>query len=174
MANYLVAFPYMVVNEDSTLKGDVETDNDGGKVRYGLNSKAHPNLLTSGFYEESAANALLEAREHYKEWYWLPVHGDQITDQNVANKVFDQSVPMGIDECGKLAQRTLNVLSQWTSPLMEDGVIGPLTMNQLNKANPTDFLKEFKVICGHYYNTLVLQNPKYEKYLKGWLVRLNK
>jgi len=178
MAVYKKAFVFMIHHEDSTLAGKVQTDNDGGKVRFGLNSNAHPELLTSGFYERPVAEALVEALDHYREWYWRAVHGDMITSQAVANKIFDQSVPMGVGQVGKLVQRTLNDFTNPPVPVLQvDGIIGPKTVALLNTAtsgiNAQEFMKQFGFRVDKFYKALVDTHPQWAEDLPGWLARLN-
>lgn len=171
MADYQPAFNFMIRNEDSSLSGIVQTDNDGGKVRYGLNSNSHPSLLVSGFYEAPRQEALLRAQLYYREWYWEPMKCDLLGSQSVANKVFDQCVPMGIRQASILVQRTLNVLGE---NLKEDGVLGPLSMNALNRADPVGFVEAFIAVCKAYYDKVILAHPEYADLQDGWYKRAEK
>lgn len=176
MADFSSAFVFMLPHEDGRSGaqfGKTDRDNDGGMVRYGLNSNAHPNLIPAGYYTKPAQDALADARIHYQEWYWVPIHGDIITSQPVANKIFDQSVPMGVGEASKLVQRAINsTLTDDDDRLDVDGILGPRSMTALNAADPTKFLNAFAEEAGAFYRTLAMKRPADKAQLPGWLTRL--
>jgi len=174
MANYDEAFKKMIVNEDSSLSGIVKTDNDGGQVRFGLNSNAHPMLVAANFYTATRQEALLRAQFYYREWYWEPMKGDLMVDQGVANKVFDQCVPMGISQASKLVQRAINKAGHTQPQLKEDGVLGPLSIKALNASDPKEFLGDFRDVCTAFYQDVVTAHPEYAHLQDGWEKRLDK
>lgn len=63
-------------------------------------------------------------KEFYRVNYWLPVRGDEIMDQEFADHTFDMAVNAGIKTAIKLAQKAVGAL--------EDGVLGPITLNLIN------------------------------------------
>jgi lysozyme family protein len=90
----------------------------GGETRYGISKRAYPN--------EDIANLTRErAIELYYKDYWLPIKGDSMSP-SVATVLFDMAVNMGVDRAIKLLQRTIKV--------KEDGVLGPVTLNEVARS----------------------------------------
>lgn len=173
MAEYKPAFDITVRNEDPTLSGKVMTDNNGGKVRYGLNSKAHPDLESSGYYLLDADLALTYAQGYYHDWYWQVIRGDVIANQAVANKVFDQSVVMGIHDAVVCLQRSMLMVAT-QQILVQDGVLGPMSMKSLNAQDPLSFLTRYKSQLTRHYRLIVLAHSEDITYLNGWLDRVSR
>ena len=168
MADYKPAFMRMVHHEDPLLTGLVKTDNNGGKVRYGLNSIANPTLEARHYYDVPAAQALVFAEMYYGQWYWEHIRGPLIDDQESAYQIFDFSVTSGAATSCKMAQRAINELSSEPA-LAVDGVIGPKTMHYLNSVIDHDkFVANFKERRKSFY--IALNDPTYEK---GWLKRVD-
>ncbi len=63
-------------------------------------------------------------KEFYREEYWNPVQGNAIIDQEFADNLFDMAVNAGIKTAVIIAQRSVGAL--------EDGVLGPNTLNLIN------------------------------------------
>ncbi|NDB82875.1 MAG: hypothetical protein EB127_09060, partial [Alphaproteobacteria bacterium] len=55
--------------------------------------------------------------------------------------------------------------------ILEDGILGPMTLAAINKADLTDLLAALKSEAAGYYRTLAATKPKRAKFLKGWLKR---
>jgi Putative secretion activating protein len=107
----------------------------------------------------------------YKALYWDKVRGDEITLQPLANIVFDFQVNAGAN-ASKLLQRVLNDLGA-TPPLAVDGAIGPGTMRALSAADAKAVYARYKQGRKDYYTNLVNQRPSLNKFLKGWLNRVD-
>ncbi len=60
----------------------------------------------------------------YRKDYWNPVHGDELTNQEVANSIYDSAVNMGVTTAILLAQRSLGIT--------ESGKMDTYTINKLN------------------------------------------
>lgn len=54
---------------------------------------------------ESDATLQALVKDCYKENYWKPIWGDKLTNQKVANDLYDTAVNMGVGTSIKLAQR---------------------------------------------------------------------
>lgn len=114
MADKYVSFIVTVLNEDSTLSGVIATDNNGYKVRWGLNEKFHPGA--SGMTFEQAILV-------YDSDYW-PRGLEYLNSQVMANLVFDFGFNHGKESSVKVFQRWLGVT--------EDGIIGSQTGKAAN------------------------------------------
>lgn len=43
----------------------------------------------------------------YRNSYWLPIKGDDLTSQNIANEIFDMAVNSGVSKAIKIAQKVV-------------------------------------------------------------------
>lgn len=106
MANFEPAFDFVMNHEDPHRSGKV-TEDAGGRTRFGIAGKFHPELKEE-FFSEPADAALKQAEEIMRRDYWQPMRLDEIRNQNVAGKIFDMAVNMGVHQAGVYAQRAAN------------------------------------------------------------------
>jgi lysozyme family protein len=55
--------------------------------------------------------------------------------------------------------------------IAEDGIIGPVTLAAINKADPTDLLAALKSEAAGFYRLIAQVNPSQQKFIDGWLNR---
>jgi len=109
-----------------------------------------------------------DAGKIYHSEFWLKNKCDKIIDVNIAAKLFDMSVNMGCKQAARLLQAALKLSG---FDVTVDGILGPKTIDAVNKSIPED-LKVFIVYeCINFYLNLVQANPTYKKFIKGWLKR---
>ncbi|HVO49190.1 MAG TPA: glycosyl hydrolase 108 family protein [Steroidobacteraceae bacterium] len=112
-----------------------------------------------------------QARRIYKAFYWDKIQGDQIGQQELANIVFDFYVNAGANAT-KLLQSVLNDMG--ASPeLPVDGLIGPVTLQAIQRADQNELYRRYKQGRMDYYQDLVANHPSLGKFLRGWLNRVN-
>ena len=171
MADYTQAFRYMLPHEDAELTGNVTVDNNGARVRYGLNERYHPGLAE--YYTTMPQDKALQfAKIQYQVWYWSPLNGIMMPDQNVANKVFDQAVPLGVVQAAKCLQRAINQVQE--DQLEVDGHIGHLTIAALmGLTGSLDLMDNIKGELTQTYHAIVAANPEDMPYLAGWVKRVS-
>lgn len=167
MANFDQALAFVLRNEDPHLSG-VVTEDSGGRTRFGIADRSHPDL-GDAFYTESAEKALDLAREIYRSEYWKPIRGDEIRDQQVATKMLDMAVNMGVRQATVLCQRALNACAAFQ--LAEDGVPGSRTMAAINRCDAALLLFRLREMCARFYRHLAAVRPELQEYLRGWLAR---
>jgi lysozyme family protein len=114
-----------VLNEEGSV-GNLKNDT-GGLTKWGIASHVYPQVLNEAFTEQDAISI-------YKKDYWQRCHCDRMP-QSIALLVFNCAVNQGQETAIKLLQRSLRV--------KDDGIIGPQTMNALNKLNTEDIVDEF-------------------------------
>ena len=68
----------------------------------------------------------------------------------------------------KLIQRALRAAGEQVA---EDGIIGPITLSAINKADPTDLLAALKSEAAGLYRLIAQANPSQQKFINGWLNR---
>jgi lysozyme family protein len=99
-----------------------------------------------------------------KPHYWDRWRADEIRSQSVANILVDWVWSSGANGI-KVPQRVLGVA--------QDGVVGPKTIAALNVQNPRAFFDRIKAEREAFFRRIVQNNPSQNKFLNGWLNRLN-
>ena len=192
MANFYPAFENTIRFEDDAREPGKVTVDAGGRTRFGIAEKFHPGIPEWFFAGDVVrARTLAENIEYGK--YWKPLNLHRISDQSVANKIFDMAVNMGFHQAAVLTQRAVNALNMQAAkesgdsadavssggiapmaalfPLVEDGVIGPKTLEQLNDLASSLVLDELRALSADYYRAIVAANPAQAVNLNGWLKR---
>jgi lysozyme family protein len=171
MADASTAIEFVLRQEDSTLSGKVTTDK-GGRTRFGIAERYHPELVTSGFYSQPAPVALAAAQRIYAVQYWNPIQGGLVTSQYVADRLLSFCVNLGIHESIKLVQGILNASGAKLHP---DGNPGPATIAAINAAttnNEAAFIAAWRAALIAFYQRVVALDPSQANYLQGWLNRV--
>lgn len=187
MADYSVAFNFMMDNEDAGLTGvitsDPEPQDPTARARFGLNSHWHPELVDQGFFAYNADatpkvpsdQALTIASNVYKAEYWFPIRGFAIADQGIANKFLDLAVNAGWKEATKIVQRAVNhcltPVAVGYLPLTVDGACGSETLEAINKCNPGDLLGEIKSYAAQFYRDIAFRLKWPDRQLAAMLSR---
>lgn len=117
--------------------------------------------------------------EFYKENYWDVNHLDHVSDQDVAEEMFDTGVNMGISRAAKFLQKSLNYLNRnesLYSELVVDGAIGQASLNALNivldRGDQRVLLTMMNVLQGQHYMNYMDRKPSQKKYARGWMKRV--
>lgn len=167
MTNFDEALAFVLRNEDPRLSGVVTRDS-GGRTRFGIAERFHPEL-GDAFYAGPPHEALEKAREIYRFEYWREIRGDDIENQQVAAKLLDMAVNLGVRQAIVLCQRALNATDE--DDLAADGVLGERTLDAVNRCDPALLLEHLRGACADFYHHLADVNPKSRRYLHGWLAR---
>jgi len=167
MAEFKAAFAFVLQHEDSTCSGKVTVD-AGGRTRFGIAEKFHPDLPEE-FFSGPAEDALAEAEKIEEREYWDAMRLAEVEDQNVANKLFDMGVNMGVRQAAVYAQRAANAVGD--SRVAEDGVIGTKTLSAVNEADPAVYCQLLRELSAAYYRHLAAVNPAQAVNLVGWMKR---
>lgn len=143
-----------VVSEN--VKGD-----DGGLTKFGVDFRSHPN--------EDIENLTYErAVEIYRTDYWTKAHCHELPFPLSLVQV-DGAVNTGVGQQNKFLQRVAGV--------DDDGVYGPKTRDAILGLCVVEGEKEvaLKVIKEReeFYRYLAASKPEKEKFLEGWLNRLD-
>ena len=181
MANFSQAFAKTLGNE-----GGYSTDPKdlGGETYCGISRVNFPDW--AGWHAIDAWKGLgspssvlgqnedlqAQVQAFYRSLFWNPLHGDQIAFPDLAEKLFDMAVNMGIGQAVKLLQDALNVVVG--SGLTVDGGMGPMTLAALNSLPATahNTLRDaISINHGGFYMYLIRQNPSQRVFVNGWLTR---
>ena len=130
----------------------------GGWTLFGIAYNKNKDLF-DGFkdfedtnYKEAAAIAYCR--------YYLPV-GSKIADTTIKLDLFDMAYNLGSVQAIKLVQRHFG--------LLQDGVLGSITIGKYKELTPETILK----IRTSFYYRLIAGNSILQKFIKGWLNRSN-
>jgi lysozyme family protein len=189
MADFKPAFAFVLQHEDPTRSGKVTVD-AGGRTRFGIAEKFHPGL-TEEFFSGPGEDALGEAERIEERDYWEPMRLAEVENQNVANKLFDMAVNMGVRQASIYAQRAANVLlghvqaAGTQAPdvsqrqpvvlarLEEDGEVGEKTLAAIHRFEPRDYHQLLCELSEAHYRHIAAINPAQAVNLHGWLKRAN-
>lgn len=137
----------------------------GGETKYGITKRDFPHL-------DIAALTIEQAKEIYREEYWVPSGCGRLRDPKVAAKVFDMVCNMGRQRATRRLQRAINYLTPRHNELKVDGFLGPVTAEKTNHQDPELLVLTLRVYHAHWYVQLV-EGPdlRFETFAKGWLIR---
>lgn len=110
-----------------------------------------------------------QATDLYNLYWWSRYNYGSILNQTIATKTLDLSVNIGSLAAHKCLQRALRASNG--VQLEVDGILGPKTLDVVNKTSPDLLLPAFKQAAAGYYEAIVHKNSKMQEYLKGWLNR---
>jgi lysozyme family protein len=169
-SKFLKAFEYLMYHEGGYSNNPQD---QGGETKYGISKRSYPHLDIKNLTRDQACQI-------YFVDFWMKAKCEQIEDENIAIKLFDLAVLTGIPQAIKLIQRALRAagLTQRTlltkgaeAQVVEDGIIGPITLAAINKADPTDLLAALKSESAGYYRLIANANPSQQRFIEGWLRR---
>jgi lysozyme family protein len=172
MADFTQAFQLMIAHEGGY--GN-DPDDPGGETYKGVARKIFSKWdgwtkvdtlkRQSGFPANLDKDPELQGAvsDFYRVNFWDKVNGDQISNQDVANSIFDFGVNAGVATSASLAQMVIGVNS--------DGVIGPNSITGINNYDSDHFLASFTVAKIARYVNIVKKRPTSRKYFYGWVIR---
>ena len=154
MASFETALAKTLVFEGGLVD---RADDPGGLTNFGISSASHlelsPDQIRNMTQEQAAAI--------YRAQYWPDIY-DQISDQRIANGLFDFGVTSG----PHVAVQTLQGAIFGMGGPACDGAFGPATLAALNRVSGNAILKEFTTERGLFYAQL--GKPQF---LHSWLAR---
>lgn len=112
-------------------------DNVEGKLQFGITRDmlADFNARASASPDELALVSKDLAKQILFERVWRPLEGDKLPPP-VASMLFDIAVRRGVDEAGKLLQKSIGNASRMK--LKVDGYLGKDTLEAVSKVNPRE------------------------------------
>lgn len=175
-----------------TLKYEGGWDNDpkdpGGETYKGVSRVHYPHWpgweILDHLPTRTAEPTGMEAKEleeqlvrFYTHEFWMRLYLDKCASQTLAEMIFDCGVNCGTRVAAAMLQRTLNVMNangyRWRD-LAEDGVLGPVTMETLEKAVELRFeaiIQVYTALRITRYVELCEKNETLERFLAGWVRR---
>jgi lysozyme family protein len=172
MADFKQALQLVLENEGGYVK---DPNDPGGETYKGVARNMNSNWAgwtlidlqkrQPNFPANLANNADLnsEIEQFYKVNYWDTVKGDDISDQRVANSIFDFGVNAGVG--------TSTILAQKVTDSDEDGVMSTNSLAAINAMNAEQFLAYFTLAKIARYIKIIKSRPSSQKYFYGWIRR---
>ncbi|HUE03979.1 MAG TPA: glycosyl hydrolase 108 family protein [Bryobacteraceae bacterium] len=142
-----------------------EVVNHGITLNFVRNSGYHPDADEAFIRNLSVA----EATDIYRCYFWNRYSIGSINNQELANKAFDTTVNMG-PAALTLLQSAMNALG---GQCVTDGMLGPISIAQINSLDARPLLAEFKRLAAERYRQIAADNPDLAEQLADWLARLN-
>ena len=121
-------------------------------TKYGISAMTYPDLEIKNL-------TLVQAKQIYKRDWWDKINADQINPALVF-QVWDFAINAGMGTAKRKLQLAVGVL--------DDGIIGKLTIQAINKAELNDILLKFNAERLKYYTSL----STWPRYGKGWTLRV--
>jgi len=163
MADFNPAFEKMIHDEGGFQLTDIPGDR-GGQTYAGIARKANSQWAGWTFVDkEDWGSATPLVREFYKSNFWDRIRGDDITNQSIAETIFNFGVNTGIGVAAKLAQLIVGVTP--------DGAIGQKTIERLNICTPEKFLPAYALAKISRYAQICNKDRSQSKFLLGWINR---
>lgn len=97
--------------------------------------------------------------------FWDKALATQIVSQSVANMIVDWGWNAGMKTAIKAVQRILGCTA--------DGIMGPITMGFINRANARDLFNKLYEARKKYYQNLVYKKPSMAVFYRGWINRID-
>ena len=182
MADYDIAFEYLMDDEDRARSGEVvhdpTSDDPDAVARFGINSHWFPDAKADGFYEMSQEDALAYVKGFYKYRFFAAIMGYGIAVQDIANKCLDLAVNEGVKEATKIVQRACNAVLTPVAigklPVTVDGVPGNETLDAINKCAPELLLPTIKAYACQFYRDIAGRLKWSPGQLRAMLTRANR
>lgn len=157
-----------------------DKDDRGGETFKGISRKFHPDwkgwqiIDRLKFQKRELKSDELESLVY--DFYlglWFKSAADTIDriSPKLAAEYFDAVVNMGEKEAVLILQRVINIYSD--KKIKVDGILGPKTLEALEDlvSLDEDLAMAFKNYRVRAYADIVKNNPKYLKYISGWIDR---
>ena len=162
MAEFIESVNYVLANEGSLID---QRNDHGGVTNFGITLP-----MLSSFRQRQCSDAdiinltEIEAKNLYQAVFWdkLRVSG---LKQPIATAILDTAVLNGQMVAVKLAQHCLG------SGFIVDGILGPDSLNALDKVNEELFIYNYVGLLQDRYVDLCINANNQITFLRGWLRR---
>lgn len=160
-ANWDAAFAHVIKSEG----GYVNDPHDkGGETNLGVTRIAWGEYLGRAIMDgEMKALTVDQVKPFYKKQYWDRCRCDDLP-AGVDYAVFDFAVNAGTGQAAKFLQRAVGT--------KDDGAIGPGTLAAVSNHDQKIVLERFSEQKEAFYRGIVSRRPDQERFLKGWLARV--
>ena len=159
--NFDKAFELLIGHEGGFTQNPKDAGNwTSGKVGVGVNKGTKYGIASNSYPDLDIKNLTLDhAKLIYKRDYWNKVKGDELPI-SLAFHVFDMAVNSGVVRGIKLLQRTVGTI--------EDGIIGPKTLESLKLMDVNQAIQIYNANRLQFYTSL----SDFSNFGKGWVNRV--
>jgi lysozyme family protein len=168
MAKFEPVVQWLLYQEDDHRNpGRILNLGDGaGLTRLGVTQKSYGSIVPPEFFSTMPFHdAVQVAKSLYVNQYWHHLNGDRILSEEVAAPLLSFAVNRNIPTSVEHLQKVLGV--------DQDGVLGLVTIAQLNQKDPAIVAKMFRAEWENYYRHVAAVNPNDVKFINGWVARAN-
>jgi lysozyme family protein len=143
-----------------------DPDDPGGRTYRGITQREYDAWRDNHALQRQDVAELddNELRNIYELNYWEASHCAPLPLQ-LDLVQFDTAVNMGVVRATRFLQQAVGVLV--------DGVFGPITLEATRNADLSSLESSYCDARAQFYQTLVTRRPKLQKFLAGWLNRLD-
>lgn len=124
----------------------------GGETNFGIAKRSYPSVDIKGLTRDAAIAI-------YRRDFWSRVQGDKLP-RAFAFQALDAAVNHGIGNAVRWMQRAAGVA--------DDGIIGPLTLAAVGRADPADLVLKFNAERLRFYAKL----STFDAFGRGWVNRV--
>lgn len=124
----------------------------GGETRFGISKRSYPSIDIKNLTRAVAVDI-------YRRDFWDRIQGDTLP-QAFAFQALDAAVNHGMENAVRWLQRAACVA--------EDGVIGPVTLAAVGRADPADLVLLFNAERLRFYARLAA----FDAFGRGWVYRV--
>jgi lysozyme family protein len=191
MADFEIAFDETMIREGGYVN---DPDDRGGETYRGISRVFHgswagwqtidrtrakdPDDFESDLDSDPELDRLV--KKFYRENFWNVLHGDEITDQHLANELFDTGVNQGSGTAIRYWQESLNLLNRNERDYADievDGKVGNQTLSATasfieRNGSTESLLKVLNLLQGMHYIEKCQKTPSQRKFMFGWLKRV--
>lgn len=174
MAEAALVCQAVMRQEDANLSGVVtkRPDDLGGLTRFGIAAKWHPDLQNTTFYTDMPREAALQvATGIYEKEYAAPLQIDQIASLPIAVKLMSFAVNASMRTAVCKMQMALNLVYPTAMACAVDGVMGPKTLDEINRCLEQSLLNSFRLRMIAYYADICRARADQLDNLLGWIDR---
>lgn len=161
MARFDRAIEFVLSHEGELVH---HSNDPGGLTKWGISKRQFPDVDIARLTRDDAI-AL------YRVHYWEGRAYSALDSQEVATKLFDLVVNLGPYTAVRLLQRALNYLGT-TPPLKIDGILGPKTVEAVNRCDGDLLSLTLRAYQAHHYIALVeSRHESFGPFACGWIRR---
>ena len=173
MADFLTAFKETLDFEGGITNHKMDR---GGLTYMGISRRNWPTWLGWSIIDQGNEPPMYMVHDFYITNFWNRISLSSITNQRIANELFDTGVNMHPKIAITLLQRALNLLNRnekLYTDIAIDGILGEKTLHLTNThPYPDTLLKLLNGLQLARYVDIAEKDPTQEEFIRGWLKRV--
>lgn len=135
----------------------------GGWTYAGISRRFHPDWIGWEMVDIGNQPAPETVMDFYWAEFWKPLRCDEIVINGIAWPIYDFAVTSGKKTAVRAAQKILGVVN--------DGIIGPKTISELNSVECHHFKVEYFISRVRFYLDLARRDRTQRGFLLSWIGR---